>query len=124
MSKGAQMVLGNRNVFIDLGFDEDEAEELLLKSQLLNRLEYAIVDSALSKKELAKRLGASQAKLSSILKHGINELSIGQVTNYLLKLGWQVNLDISRVPHKSNPITNRKRAKTVVKASSKRKGSA
>ena len=54
------------NVFAALG--RDQADELLARAQLLDRVSTHIKNSGLSQKEVAKKLGIGQPKVSKLVK--------------------------------------------------------
>lgn len=78
--------ISSGNVFIDLGFDEQEAEELLLKSTLFQKLQDAVRGTDMTQVEVANLLGTDQSKVSKILRGKISEFSIDRITSYLLRL--------------------------------------
>lgn len=89
------------NVFIDLGFDAQEAEELLLKAHLFHHLQDAIRASNMTQMEVARLLGTDQSKVSKILRGKISEFSMDRITSYLLKLRWDVRLEVRPAPAKA-----------------------
>jgi predicted XRE-type DNA-binding protein len=89
------------NVFTDLGFDEQEAEELILKAHLFHNLQDAIRASKKTQVEVARLLGTDQAKVSKILRGKISEFSIDRITSYLLKLCWDVRVEAHPSPAKA-----------------------
>ncbi|HEY9776580.1 MAG TPA: helix-turn-helix transcriptional regulator [Planktothrix sp.] len=92
MSK-LEIIESSGNVFRDLGFDEQESEELMIKSQLFHRLQDAIRGSKLTQVAAAKILGTDQSKVSKILRGQIADYSLDRITSYLLKLGWEVRVE-------------------------------
>lgn len=58
MTKRLKMVKGSGNVFRDLGFSAEEAQNLRLRSELMIEIEDFVKASGLTQKEAAKRLGA------------------------------------------------------------------
>jgi predicted XRE-type DNA-binding protein len=89
------------NVFIDLGFNEQEAEELLLKAHLFHNLQDAIRESKMTQVEVARLLGTDQSKVSKILRGKMSEFSIDRITSYLLKLCWDVRVEAHPAPTKA-----------------------
>ncbi len=89
------------NVFIDLGFDAQEAEELLLESHLFHKLQDAVRDSGMTQVETARLLGTDQSKVSKILRGKISEFSMDRITSYLLKLCWDVRVEAFPAPAKA-----------------------
>ena len=112
------------NVFKDLGFDTQEAEELLLKSHLFHNLQDAIRASKLTQTEVAKILGTDQSKVSKILRGVMSEFSMDRITSYLLKLGWNIKIETSPAPNKAirgRAILKGKQASNSNRATPKRK---
>ena len=93
------------NVFVDLGFDAQEAEELTLKAHLFHDLQDAINGCTLTQVEIARRLGTDQSKVSKILRGKMSDFSIDRITSYLLKLGWDIRIDAHPAP--ANAIRGR-----------------
>ncbi len=104
---------GSDNIFVDLGFSEQEAEELLLKSHLFHKLQDAIRDSKTTQTEIARLLGTDQSKVSKILRGKMSDFSIDRITSYLLKLRWDLRIDASPAPAKA------KRGRVVLEGNSK-----
>jgi predicted XRE-type DNA-binding protein len=84
---------GSGNVFIDLGFSEPEAAELTLKAKLFHCLQDAIRQSKLTQLQTAEKLGIDQPKVSNILQGKMSGFSIERITNYLLKLGYDLRIE-------------------------------
>jgi len=66
MSPRVKAERGSGNVFSDLGFSEAEAENLLLRSQLMS--EICDIANGLTQAQAAKRLGVSQPSPSSRIR--------------------------------------------------------
>jgi predicted XRE-type DNA-binding protein len=86
----------SRNVFEDLGFSEEEAAGLKLKSYLFMALQEVIRDSSMTQKEIARIVGTDQPKISKIVNGQFDEFSIERITQYLQRLGYDIC--ISAVP--------------------------
>lgn len=86
----------SKNVFADLGFSEEEAAGLKLRSYLFMALQETIRGSKLSQAKVAQIIGADQPKVSKILNGNFSEFSIERITEYLQKLGYDIH--ISAVP--------------------------
>lgn len=55
------------NVFKDIGFDDEEAESLLVRGQLISALRDLIASSGLSQREIAKAIGVQQPRIAEIM---------------------------------------------------------
>jgi predicted XRE-type DNA-binding protein len=89
----AEFTKGSGNVFLDLGFDAQEAEELLLKAHLFHKLQDAIRASEMTQVEVASLLGTDQSKVSKILRGKMSDFSVDRITSYLLKLRWDLRIE-------------------------------
>ena len=95
----------SKNVFKDLGFNEEEAAGLKLKSYLFMALQEVIRNSAMTQKEIAEAIGADQPKVSKILNGKFSEFSIERVTEYLQRLGYDIHISAVPVPSpKERPL--------------------
>ncbi len=98
MSKSKQFTIGSGNVFLDLGFSEEEAAALTLKSLLFGTLQAALKSTPGTQTEIAERLGIPQPKVSDILKGKMAGFSIERIANLLLKLDYEIGLDARPAP--------------------------
>lgn len=88
---------------MDLGFNEEEAAGLKLKSYLFMSLQEAIANSKKSQTEIAKLIGADQPKVSKIINGKLDEFSIERITEYMQKLGYDIHISTSPAP-KERPV--------------------
>ena len=82
------------NVFADL--ELDQPEELLARSKLLHQVSTLIKNSKLSQKEVAKKLGITQPKVSMLINGRLSEFSTDSLLHYLSVLGCEVEIRIKR----------------------------
>lgn len=82
------------NVFADLGLDQPE--ELLARSKLLHRVSTLIQNSKLSQKEVARKLGITQPKVSMLINGRLSEFSTDSLLHYLSILGCEVEIRIKQ----------------------------
>jgi len=92
MSKKLKIVRGSGNVFLDIGFSPDEAQNLHLRSELMNKIEHFVRSGGLTQKECATRMGVTQPRLSELLKGKIDKISIDALINMLGHAGMRVRL--------------------------------
>ena len=100
--KRPQVEVGSGNVFADLGLED--AEELLLKAELIVRIAQLIKKKRLTQAEVAKRAGLDQPKISRLLSGHLSGFSIDRLFAILNRLGHSVEVHISakeRPPEKS-----------------------
>jgi predicted XRE-type DNA-binding protein len=80
------------DVFRDLGFNQSEAEELRLRSDLMIRLREVIAGLHLSQSAVATRLGVRQPRVSDLLRGKIHLFSVEMLTAMLSRLGAHVSV--------------------------------
>ena len=84
------------NVFLDIGFDEAEAAELLAKSKLSLELQRAIRARNLTQNQAAALCGTDQPTLSKVLSGRMTSISMDQLTRWLNALGRLVEIKVKR----------------------------
>ena len=82
------------NVFADL--ELDQPEEMLARSKLLHQVSSLIKNSGLSQKEVAKRLGITQPKVSMLVRGYLSEFSGDALMHYLSVLGCEVEIRVKQ----------------------------
>lgn len=87
---------GSGNVFADLDFPPEEAQNLILRAELINQIEDYVVNSGITQQQSAKKLGVTQPRLNLLLKGKINEFSIDALVNMAAKAGMQVEIKVQR----------------------------
>jgi len=95
--------VGSGNVFTDLGLPD--AEELLLKAELVFQIARLIEKKGLTQAEVAKRTALDQPKISRILNGHLRGFSADRLITILNRLGHSVEVRISakeRAPEKSH----------------------
>jgi predicted XRE-type DNA-binding protein len=78
------------NVFRDLGFPAEEAENLRIRSELMTRLARVIEERELTQAETARILGVTQPRVSDLVRGKIDLFSIDMLVNMLAKTGLQI----------------------------------
>ena len=78
------------NVFRDLGFSSEEAENLRIRSEMMVRLARVIDDRGLTQAEAARILGVTQPRVSDLVRGKVDLFSIDMLVNMLAKAGLQV----------------------------------
>lgn len=95
---GLAMTKGSGNVFADLGFASDEAQNLLLRSQTMLAMTNWYEASGLTQAQAARVLGVTQPRLNQMLKGKINEFSLDALVNMATRAGMRVGLTIKPAP--------------------------
>ncbi len=80
------------NVFRDLGFPSDEAEHLLVRSDLMIKVQKLIASRRLKQAEAAKILRVTQPRVSDLLRGRIDLFSTDMLIDMLARLGIRVRL--------------------------------
>jgi predicted XRE-type DNA-binding protein len=77
------------NVFRDLGFSREEAEHLLIRSDLMIAVQKALTRRRLKQAEAAKLLGVTQPRVSDLLRGRIDLFSTDALIDMLARLGFR-----------------------------------
>jgi predicted XRE-type DNA-binding protein len=80
------------NVFRDIGFRSEQAEHLLVRSDLLITLQKAIASRGMKQTEAAKALKVTQPRVSDLLRGRIDLFSTDTLIDMLALLGVQVRI--------------------------------
>ena len=96
MTEKLKMERGSGNVFLDIGFAPDEAQNLQLRSDLMSRIERYVRSSGLTQKECAARMGVTQPRLNDLLKAKIDKFSLDALVNMLGHAGMRVELRVKK----------------------------
>jgi predicted XRE-type DNA-binding protein len=82
-------------VFRDLGFGEDEAEHLRIRSSLMIAARRLIEDRSLTQAEAAKLFGVTQPRVSNLVRGKIDLFSIDTLIDMLARAGIHVDVVFS-----------------------------
>ncbi len=88
--------LGTDNVYADLGYDD--AEEMVIKAQLVTNIAEIIKRKGLTQTEAAELLGMSQPKLSNLLRGRFRGFSERRLMDCLVRLGRDVQIVVKAAP--------------------------
>ena len=88
----ARVTRSSGNVFRDLGFPADKAEHLLVRADLMIRLEKELASRDLKQSQAAKLLGISQPRVSGLLRGRVELFSADALIDMLARLGVKVRL--------------------------------
>jgi len=94
MSEKLKRTRGSGNVFLDVGFPPDEAENLLLRAQVMSRIRDAA--RGMTQRDAAKQFGVSQPRLNDLLRGRIGKFSLDGLVNMLAHAGMRVELKIRK----------------------------
>jgi len=93
--------LGSRNVFKDLGLLN--AEEHLLKAQLVYKIETILTDRKLKQVEAGKLFGIPQPDVSKMLRGEFRQFSVERLMRFLVALNHDVEIIVK--PHRGRGDT-------------------
>lgn len=96
MKDRVKRIRGSGNVFLDLGFDKAEAENLKLRSELMMRIEDFYRQSGMTQAAAAKALGITQPRLNALLKGKIDLFSLDALVNLASRAGLNVRLVVRK----------------------------
>jgi predicted XRE-type DNA-binding protein len=80
------------NVFRDVGFPPEEAEHLLVRSDLMIKVQKLITARRLKQAEVAKILRVTQPRVSDLLRGRIDLFSTDALIDMLARLGVRVRV--------------------------------
>jgi predicted XRE-type DNA-binding protein len=96
MKEKLKRIRGSGNVFLDLGFDKAEAENLKMRAQLMMRIEDFCRQNGRTQAAAAKVLGITQPRLNALLKGKIGQFSLDALVNIANRAGLNVRLVIRK----------------------------
>jgi predicted XRE-type DNA-binding protein len=101
MSATAKVERGSGNVYADLG--RPDADEMLVKAQLVARIGDIIKSRKLTQKEAAQIMGMTQAKVSQMLRGHFRGISQAKLLDCLAALGNDVEIRVKPTRRKKAP---------------------
>lgn len=84
------------NVFSDLGFGEDEAENLKVRADLMIELTRLIEAQGLTQVAAAKLLGVTQPRVSDLMRGKIDRFSVDYLIEMLVHAGACVSVVVTQ----------------------------
>jgi predicted XRE-type DNA-binding protein len=91
-------VAGTDNIFADIGLPN--AEEHLLKAQLVYKIDHLMRARKLRQVEAAKLLGVKQPDISNMLRGDFRQFSVERLLRFLVALGQDVEI-VVKTPKRS-----------------------
>jgi len=86
----------NANIFLDLGFSPAEAENLRIRSAMMNALVAHLQSRKLTQAQAAKLLGVTQPRISDLMRGKLHLFSIDALVTMLAAAGLRVDLRVTR----------------------------
>jgi len=96
VSEKLKAVRGSENIFLDLGFDRAEAENLKMRADLMIRILRFYRESGLTQAAAAKALGLTQPRLNALLRGKIGQFSLDALVNIAGRAGMNVRLVVKK----------------------------
>jgi predicted XRE-type DNA-binding protein len=96
MSGKLKITRGSGNVFRDIGFDRDEAENLKLRAELMMRIEDFYEKSGMTQAQAAKAVGLTTPRFNALLKGKITLFSLDALVNIATRAGLRVSLLVKK----------------------------
>ena len=84
------------NVFRDLGFSEDEAENLKIRADLMIELTRLIEDQGMTQAAAAELFGVTQPRVSDLMRGKIDRFSVDSLIEMLGHAGACVSIVVTR----------------------------
>ena len=98
MTERMKIERSSGNVFRDIGFRPARAHNLLLRSEMMTRIEQFVKRSDLTQKDAARLLGITQPRLNDLLKGRIDKFSLDALVNMLGHAKLRVEIKIKKMP--------------------------
>ncbi len=94
MTRKIKMERGSGNIFADIGFPPGEAENLLMRAELM--LEIRKASKGLTQSEAARKFGVTQPRMNDLLRGRIEKFSLDALVNMLGKAGLRVAVQVRK----------------------------
>jgi predicted XRE-type DNA-binding protein len=89
-----KMERGSENVFADIGFPRGEAENLLMRAELMSQIRRT--SKGLTQAEAARKFGVTQPRINDLLRGKIEKFSLDALVNMLGKAGLRVEVHVRK----------------------------
>lgn len=89
-----QIVQANDNIFSDLGFSPEEAENLRIRADLMLTLRSLIKARNWSIEQAAQQFGTSKDRIEALTQGDINQFQIESLIAMLTKAGMKVHVEV------------------------------
>ena len=94
MKARIKMERGSGNVFADAGFPRGEAENLLMRAELMSQIRRA--SRGLTQAEAARKFGVTQPRINDLLRGKIEKFSLDALVNMLAHAGMRVEMKVKK----------------------------
>lgn len=86
----------SNNIFKDLGFQGEEAENLRVRAMLMTAIEKYIRSEKMTQAEAARKLGVTQPRISDLMRGRIDVFSVDTLIAMLAQAGLKVKIQIAK----------------------------
>lgn len=93
--KDERITPGSGNVFVDLGFDEAEAQVMALRAELMIRLSERLKSQGWTQAEAAKHLRITQPRVSKLTKGVWRDFSLDMLLTLAARAGLHLELRLA-----------------------------
>jgi predicted XRE-type DNA-binding protein len=83
------------NIFLDLGFSEEEAALMTMRAELMLALRETISERGWTQVEAAERLGVGQSRVSSLVRGKWNKFSLDMLVTLARRIGLHPELHLA-----------------------------
>ena len=90
-----RVIKGSGNVFVDLGFDEAEAQVMALRAEVMIRMEQHLKAQGWTQAEAAKRLGITQPRVSRLTQGKWQDFSLDMLLTLAARAGLHPKLRLA-----------------------------
>ena len=90
-----KIIKSSGNVFQDLGFETDEAENLRIRSELMIAIKNYISKKGWTQAEAAEHFGVAQPRISEVFQGKIELFTVDKLINMLSHVGQHISLKIT-----------------------------
>ena len=97
MNNFGTALIGSDNVFRDLGFPEAEAQNLMLRGNLVIQIRKVMDKLGITQAEAAKRAGITQPRMNDLVKNRTHKFTLDALVNVAAQLGYSVKLTLKKV---------------------------
>ena len=92
----SQTIRSSGNVFVDLGFDDAEAQVLALRADLMAQLDKQIKARKMTQVAASKILGVSQGRVSDLTRGKVEKFSLDTLVEFAARLGKPATIRLAR----------------------------
>ena len=85
---------GDQNVFVDLGFDAEESQNLKIRADLMLSLRSFIQSQGWTQQKAAQFFGETQPRISDLMNGDIERFSIDKLVKMLSCAGLEVRVEV------------------------------